>query len=230
MTAALRKIGLTAHVTLSVAWLGAVSSFLVLSIAGLTSNDAEIVRGAYLAMNLIGLYTIVPLSLAALVTGLVQSLGTHWGVFRFYWVATKLVLTIFATTALLLHQFTAVAGAARRVSGIAAGTLPDVGGLGIQLVADSGLALVVLLVITTLAVLKPWGRTAYGRRRQLEERRDARAEVPMSIPPALPDPRLGTTGDRLPLGLRIFLAVIGVLVTLFMVLHLAVGGLGSHGH
>src|SRR5258708_12550676 len=98
---------------------------------------------------------------------------THWGLFRHYWVAMKFTLTIGVTILLLLHQFTAAAGAARRVSGTAAGTLPEVGGLGIQLVADAGLALLVLLLITTLSVFKPWGRTRYGRRKHQEPRKNA---------------------------------------------------------
>ena len=168
MTPALRRLSFTAHVTSSVGWLGAVASFLVLSIAGLTSQDAETVRGAYLAMNLLGQFIIVPLSLAALLTGLVQSLGTHWGLFRHYWVLVKLTLTIGATLLLLLHQFTAVAGAARRVSAAAPGTFPEVGRLGTQLVSDAGLAVLVLLVTATLSVYKPWGSTRYGRRKQQE--------------------------------------------------------------
>src|SRR5688572_1550189 len=133
MSPGVRKFALVAHVTSSVGWLGAVAAFLVLSIAGLTSERAETVRGAYVAMNLIGLVAIVPLSLAALLTGLIQSLGTHWGLFKHYWVLAKFALTIVATTLLLLHQFTAVAGAAARVSAASPGTLPDVGGLGNQL-------------------------------------------------------------------------------------------------
>lgn len=77
MTPRLSKFVLTMHITTSVGWLGAVAAFLVLSIAGVTSHDAEVVRGAYLSMNLIGLYMIVPLSFAALLTGVVQSLATH---------------------------------------------------------------------------------------------------------------------------------------------------------
>jgi|SRR6516164_3240462 len=80
MTARLSKFMLTAHIIF-----GAVAAFLVLSIAGRTSHDAEVVRSRYVAMNLIGVSVIVPLSLAALLTGLVQSLGTHWGLFRQYW-------------------------------------------------------------------------------------------------------------------------------------------------
>src|SRR5262245_60380762 len=136
MTPALRKLNLTAHVTSSVGWLGAVAGFLALSIAGLASRDAEIVRSAYIAMNLIGLFVIVPLGAVALLTGVVQSLGSHWGLFRHYWVLVKFVLTVAATVLLLLHQFTAVARAARRVSGVAAGAWPEVGRLGTQLVGD----------------------------------------------------------------------------------------------
>src|ERR1700739_4132295 len=117
MTPGFRKLNLTAHVTSSVGWLGAVACFLVLSVVGLISHDAETVRGTYLAMNLIGQYIMVPLSVAALLTGVVHSLGTEWGLFRYYWVLAKFALTIGATILLLVHQFKAVAEAARRVSG-----------------------------------------------------------------------------------------------------------------
>ena len=196
------------------------------SIAGLTSQDAEEVRAAYLAMDLIGLFIIVPMSLAALATGLVQSLGTEWGLFRHYWVLVKFLLTILATILLLLHQFTAVGVAARRVSGTAPVTLLEVGQLGTQLVGDAGLALLVLLAITTLSVFKPWGRTRYGRSKH-QESPQTPGGTPMSALPTLPDPD-NETADSLPLGLKIFLAIIGVIVVGFVVRHLTGGGLGSH--
>jgi hypothetical protein len=211
MTPALRKLNLATHVTSSVGWLGAVAAFLVLSIAGLASRDTDVVRSAYIAMNLIGQFIIVPLSVASLITGLVQSLGTHWGLFRHYWVATKFVLTVGATILLLLHQFTAVSGAARRVSETAIGAPPDMGGLGTQLVADATLAVVTLLVTTTLSVYKPWGTTRYGgRERRLEQRDDINA--------------VGLSVVR-----KIVIAIIGLIVAAFIVLHLAGGGM-HHGH
>ena len=79
MTPTVRKLTITAHVVFSVGWLGAVAAFLVLSIAGLTSHDAEVVRGAYLSMDLISRFVIIPLCFAALVTGLLQALGTTLG-------------------------------------------------------------------------------------------------------------------------------------------------------
>jgi len=104
LTSGLRKLALTVHVTSSVGWLGAVAAFLALSIAGVTSQDAQMVRSAYLAMNLIAWFVIVPLCFASLLTGLVSSLGTPWGLFRHYWVLMKLLITLPATLVLLVHM------------------------------------------------------------------------------------------------------------------------------
>jgi hypothetical protein len=89
--------------TSSVGCRGSVAAFLALAIAGVTSGDSETVRAAYLAMHLITWFVIVPLSLASLLTELIDSLGTPWGLFRHYWVVTKLLLTLLATIILLVH-------------------------------------------------------------------------------------------------------------------------------
>src|SRR5262245_66535041 len=85
LTPTLRKLALTAHIISSVGWLGAIGGFLALAVAGLTCRDARIVGAAYLGMELTAWFVIVPLAFASLVTGLVVSLGTHWGLFRHYW-------------------------------------------------------------------------------------------------------------------------------------------------
>ncbi len=61
-------------------------------------------RAAYLVMELIGWFVLVPLSLASLLTGLVQALGTKWGLFRHYWVLFKLLITVLATIVLLMYM------------------------------------------------------------------------------------------------------------------------------
>ncbi len=215
MTPAVRKLTITAHVTFSVGWLGAVAAFLVLSIAGLTSHDAELVRGAYLSMDLISRFIVIPLCFAALATGLLQALGTPWGLFRYYWILVKFGLAIFATIALLVHQFVAMAEAAKRVAGATAESLfsRDFGTLKTELVRAPSLAILLLLGVTTLGVYKPWGLTRYGQRKQ-QERRKVQQQ---------PD-------NETPLGVKIFFAVIGVLVLLFVVLHLTGHGFESHGH
>lgn len=164
MSPQLRKLALTAHVTTSVGWLGAVAGFLALAVAGLASENEQLVRAAYLAMDLIAWLVIVPLSLASPLTGLVMSLGTTWGLFRHYWVVAKLVITIPASVFLLLHM--QPIGHLARV--VAETTLArgDLAGLRIQLVANAGAAVLVLLVATTLSVYKPQGLTRYGQRKQ----------------------------------------------------------------
>ena len=113
----LRKFALTTHVSSSVGWFGSVAAFLALAIGGPTGSDPEGVRAAYLPMHLTTRYVVVPLSAGALATGIVQSLGTSWGLFRHYWVVTKLLITVVATLILLLHTgpIDRVAEAAARV-------------------------------------------------------------------------------------------------------------------
>jgi len=169
MTPRLRKFALTTHVISSVGWLGAVAGSLALAVAGLTSQDAQMVSAAYLAMELTGWFVVVPLALASLVTGLVQSLGTKWGLFRHYWVLAKLLINVFATIVLLLYMQTLGS-----LAGVAAETTlssADLSGLrSPSPVLHAGAALLVLLVATVLAVYKPRGMTAYGRRKQHEQR------------------------------------------------------------
>ena len=166
MAPGLRKLVLTVHLTSSLGWFGAVFAYLVLGVSAVTSQDAQTVRAAWIAMELTGWFVIVPLALAALVTGLVMSLGTPWGLFRHYWVLITLALTILCTVVLLLHMPTVshMADVAREADGA------NVGGLGGDLFHAGG-GLLVLLVITALNVYKPRGMTPYGWRKQQEQRR-----------------------------------------------------------
>jgi hypothetical protein len=161
----LRKFVLTAHLTFSLGFFGAAVAYLALGVSAVTSEDAQMVRAAWIAMDLIGWYVIVPLSLASLLTGLVMALGTPWGLFRHYWVLITFMLSIFATVILLLHMpsVSALADVAREAD---SATLDRLGGD----LFHAGGGLLVLLVITVLNVYKPRGMTPYGWRKQHERR------------------------------------------------------------
>lgn len=206
MTPAVRKFALTAHVTSSVGWFGAVAAFLSLAVVGLTSRSPVAVRAAYLAMEGITWGVIVPFSFASLATGLVQSLGTTWGLFRYYWVTAKLGLTVVATAILLAH--TGPIGRIARIAAERTLSSADVHRLRIQLVADAAAAIVALVVATTLSVYKPWGLTAYGRGRLVPE----------------PTP----AGRALNGSQTLWLIGLLVALALFIILHLAGGGLHQH--
>lgn len=233
MTPSLRKLNLTAHIIFSVGWIGAAVGFLALSIAGLTSRDAVVVRSVYLSTDLICLYSIVPLSLAALGTGLIQALGTQWGLFRYYWVLVKFLLTVLAVAVLLMHQFTAITRAARLVSGAAAGSLPraELGGLGFVLLRASGLGILVLLVVTILSIYKPWGLTVYGWRKQQERRQQVTISPQTVEMKKISHLGSGTPNNDIPRQFKLWLVVgISALMLAGLVfMHLA-GHSFHHGH
>jgi len=165
MSPRVRKLALTAHVTASVGWVGAVAAFLALAVAGLASGDAQLVRGVYIAMEPLAWFVILPLSFASLLTGLVQSLGTSWGLFVHYWVVVKLAINVLATTVLLLYMQTV--GSLADLASETTFSGADLDELrSASPVLHGGAALVLLLGATTLAVYKPPGLTPYGRRRR----------------------------------------------------------------
>jgi hypothetical protein len=211
ITSRLRRLALTAHVVSSVGWLGAVVGFLALAVAGLTSQDAQTVRAAYLAMNLTGWFVIVPLSLASLPTGLIMALGAEWGLFRHSWVVAKLLIGVLATILLLVHM--QPVGHLARVVATTTLASGELAGLRIRLVADAGAAVLALLVATGLSIYKPRGLTPYGRRKQQEQ-----AGMEPSLLP-------GAATPRWVYGAGI---IVCVLVLVFVVKHLTEGGHGGH--
>ena len=157
MSPSLRKLALVCHITTSVGWLGAVACFLALALVGQLGANESVARAAYVAMNLIGWLVVVPLAVLSLATGIVQSLGTQWGLLRHYWVAIKLFLTLFATLVLLLHMYPAGRLAEATIGPGA--RPPELHSLRIQLIADAAAGLVVLVFMTALSIYKPRGVT-----------------------------------------------------------------------
>jgi Predicted integral membrane protein (DUF2269) len=176
MSSGLRKFTLAIHLSFSVGWIGGVVAYLALGLAAATSQDAQTLHAAWIAMDVIGWYAIVPLALASLLTGLALALGTGWGLFRHYWVLMALVLSIIAAGVLLLHMpdVSVLADVAREAGEASL----DGRATHLYTQLKSGdllhpaLGLVVLLVIQVLNVYKPQGMTRYGWRKQEEHRKE----------------------------------------------------------
>ena len=168
MTPGARKLVLAAHIAASVGALGAVASFLALSMAGLASETGQTARAAYVAMELTARFVIVPLLFASLLSGLVQSLGSTWGLLRHYWVVVKLLLNVLVIVVLLL-QMEGISHMAR-VAAESALSGTDLLALRRSLRTHAAGGLVVLLVPLALSIYKPKGLTPYGWRRQQQSR------------------------------------------------------------
>lgn len=156
MTPRLNKAMLASHITFSVGWLGAVVVFLVLAITGLTSQDNQLARSSLIAMEVSAWFVIVPFCLTSLFTGIVQAIGTKWGLFKHYWIIVKLFLTVGSTLLLLLHMqpISYLAGVATETSFSNSQHAEQI----INLISKAGAAIIVLLAITTISIYKPWGK------------------------------------------------------------------------
>jgi hypothetical protein len=168
MSPALRKFALAIHLTFSVGWVGAVAGYLALDLSVATSQDPQILRAAWIAMGLVVGWAIVPLAIAALLTGLMMSLGTKWGLFRHWWVLISFVLTVFATLVLLSEA--QVIGHMAAIAADPTTSDDELRDLPSTLPHSIG-GLAVLLLVQVLNVYKPQGMTRYGWRKQREERR-----------------------------------------------------------
>lgn len=170
MRPGVRKLVLSIHLAVSVGWIGAAAAYLAFDITTVATHDPQVLRAAYVGMDLILRSVIVPLSVATLISGIVISLGTRWGLFRHYWVVISLALTVLATVVLLSEARTV-----RALAGIAADpstTAEQLAALPSTLVHSIG-GILVLGVILVLNVYKPRGATRYGWRKQQASQRKA---------------------------------------------------------
>ncbi len=157
-----RKLLLTLHIVFSVGWVGAVLSYLALAITGVVSGEAPRITAAYLAMEMIARWVIVPCSLLAVVSGVAQSLLTDWGLARHYWILVKLVLSVIATAILLLHFRVIVQMAAQAAEAMV--RPGEAMSLRVPLLVHAAGGLIVLLAITGISIFKPWGLTPFAPR------------------------------------------------------------------
>jgi hypothetical protein len=154
-----RNLLLTAHIVSTVSALGAEFVILALGLAGLSGSDP---RSVYPAMGLVGSSVMAPLAVLSLVSGVVLARLTVWGVFRYWWVTIKLIVSALLTTLVLLVLVPRLAGAARAVGAGAALTEAE----RLQLVLTSATGTTLLIGLIVLAVFKPsWRlpRRATGR-------------------------------------------------------------------
>ena len=159
LTPRVRRVWLTARLAASVGWLGAVIVFLAQALVSLIGSDPFIARAAAVAMGIMAWFAVLRLSIASLATGLVQAVGTAWGLLRHYWVVAKLVLTVLATGVLLLKMAPISDLASAATSGPLSGSKH---GLRISLLVHAVGGVLLLSAILALAIFKPEGRTKAG--------------------------------------------------------------------
>ncbi|MEU6375567.1 DUF2269 domain-containing protein [Streptomyces sp. NPDC046909] len=158
LTRPARRASLVVHVIASAGWLGLTLGLLALGITAATSGSAVTVEASVRAMKLFADWLLLPLAFLTLLSGVLLSVGTPWGLARHRWVWTKFWLTLGTTTATVFALRPAVNSAVAAVA--AGGPLPDTG----DVLFGPIVSLSAYVFMTVISVLKPWGLTRRGRR------------------------------------------------------------------
>ncbi|CAL9495050.1 hypothetical protein SUDANB2_03307 [Streptomyces sp. enrichment culture] len=153
-----RRGVLVVHVIASASWLGLTLGLLALGVTAATTGSAVTVETSVRAMRLFADWLLLPVAFLTLLSGLVLSFGTPWGLARHRWVVTKFWLTLATTTA---TAFALRPGVHAAVTAVAAGRpLPDAG----DVLFGPVVSLSAYVFMTAISVLKPWGPTRRGKR------------------------------------------------------------------
>jgi hypothetical protein len=166
MTARTRRLSPTAyklllllHIVVSVGWLGANVGNLTLAITGVTTDDPGTQHATFSAMYVIGGTLLMPVSLLALVSGVLLGLYTKWGLVRYRWVLVKLTLTVIAVVLIPLSLLPGLRDLAALVADTPADRMADLGRLAPSVLVAGCVSTTMYVTNVVLSVLKPWGRT-----------------------------------------------------------------------
>ncbi|WP_152858232.1 PDR/VanB family oxidoreductase [Streptomyces acidicola] len=176
-----RKVWLTLHVGLSVGWLGLSLAMTTLSAVGLYSGSHAARHGAYEIFHIFDLTIVIPSMALSIVTGVAIALGTPWGLIKHRWVLAKFVISLAIPVMAGVMQSPWVAELAERTEDPAG----QPGDLGVALLASNALFVVLLWTATLLSVVKPGGRTRWGRK-DLAARRAAPPDPARTAVPDIP--------------------------------------------
>ncbi|WP_369211484.1 DUF2269 domain-containing protein [Streptomyces flavofungini] len=160
-----RRVTLVVHAVGAAGWLGLTLGLVALALTALSTESHAATEAAVRSMKVFTDWLVLPIALLTLLSGLLLSLGTPWGLARHRWVHTKFWLTLVATAA---SAFALRPGINDAVATVAAGDpVTDAA----DLAAGPLVSLGAYVFMTVLSVLKPWGLTRRGRKRRDQMRR-----------------------------------------------------------
>lgn len=91
-----RRILLLLHLIFAGIMLGVQAVFIILGLTASVTKDAEVLQACYTIMHLLADSSVRASTIGTTVTGIALSLMTSWGLFRYYWIIAKEVLTLLA--------------------------------------------------------------------------------------------------------------------------------------
>lgn len=150
-----RRAVLIAHIASAGVWLGIDVVMAVFIFTALFTDNPALQALCYQALEVFAVWPLLITGLICLVTGIILGLGSKWGVVRYWWVVTKLVLNVILTGLVLVALRPQVAESADQARKWLAGEPANLG-IG-DLIYPPLVSPATLMIAMTLAVVKPWG-------------------------------------------------------------------------
>lgn len=160
-----RRALLVVHVITSAGWLGLTLGLLALGVTAVITDSPMVTEASYRSMKVFADWLITPISLLTLLTGLVLSLGTPWGLAQHRWVFIKFWMTLVTTTLSIFALRPEITAAVTHA--IAKGAVAE----QYVLIIAPSVSLSAYTFMTVISVLKPWGLTQRGQRLRAHARR-----------------------------------------------------------
>jgi hypothetical protein len=156
----LRKWLLTLHLLFSGIMLGVAVVFLVLSIAAATTKDDSVVQACYTGMHVLSKTAVRGSTVGTVVSGVMLTVLTQWGLFKFYWIIVKEGLTLLsiALGPFGMYFWTLKAVELTSAKGLVAAHSPAFIVNSEQLWTGIILQTMSLAAMFVISVFKPWGR------------------------------------------------------------------------
>lgn len=147
------------HLAFSGILLGTTTIFLIFSINAAATSDESVLRACYTAMSILATTSIRASTIGVVVTGILLSLLTKWGLFRFYWIIVKEVLTLVAIGLGIFgfYFWTLHAVSGLSSEGVNAISDPAFTNNRLQLFIGIILQILSLAAMFAISVFKPWG-------------------------------------------------------------------------
>lgn len=162
---ATRKTILVLHIISGIGWMGVDMALFVLLMTAHSSSDATLVVSSFNAIRIIVPVAVPTLSISILVTGLILGLGTPWGVFRYWWVLVKLILS----TIMTVLVFIALVPGVNEIAGLdltmtsADAVRASLGPIADGLMFPPVVSFLMLATATILSIFKPWKFTPWSK-------------------------------------------------------------------
>ncbi|WP_426450938.1 hypothetical protein ACP26L_02515 [Paenibacillus sp. S-38] len=154
-----RRWLLTLHLLFASIMLGGAVFFLVMSITAAATDDPVLLHACYAVMLALSKTSVRASTIGTVVTGVLLSVLTHWGLLKYYWIIAKEGLTAAAAALGIagMYIWSGRAASITAAQGMDAWTNPAFTANNAMLFTGIALQLLSLIAMFALSVFKPWG-------------------------------------------------------------------------